>query len=69
MDPPQQSVEPALSSSGEMIEARFELNPSSGIIAIKYGVETNTINGIQKARAHSGGSTNAVKGRSTRWIA
>ncbi len=69
MDPPQQSVEPALSSSGEVIEARFELNPNSGFIAIKYGVETNTLHGIQKGRAHSGGSTNAVKERSTRWIA
>jgi hypothetical protein len=67
MDPPQQSVEPALPSSREVIEARFELNPDSGTFAIKYGVETNTLLGIQYA--HSGGSANAVEERSTRWIA
>jgi hypothetical protein len=69
MDPPQQSVEPALSSSGEMIEASFKLDPRCSAGPIKYGVETNTLHGIQKARAHSGGSTKAVKERSTRWIA
>jgi hypothetical protein len=69
MDPPQQSVEHALPSSGEIIEARYELNPYSVTSSIKYGVQTNTISGFQKGRAHSGGSTNAVKGRSTRWIA
>lgn len=69
MDPPQQSVEPALPSSGEIIETRFELNQRSVTSTIKYGVETNSLHGIQKARAHSGGSTNAVKGRSTIWIA
>ena len=69
MDPPQQSIEPALPSSGEIIETRFELDPHSATSGIKYGVETNTVHGIQKARAHSGGSTNAVKERSTRWIA
>jgi hypothetical protein len=73
MDPPQQSVEPAVPVSGEVIEARYELHTHSSGIAIKYGVETNTLpntfSGIQKARAHSGGSTNAVKERGTRWIA
>ncbi|MFZ0301928.1 MAG: zf-HC2 domain-containing protein [Terracidiphilus sp.] len=69
IDPPQQSIEPAVPSSGEIIETRFELNSPSVTGSIKYGVETNTVHGIQKARAHSGGSTNAVKGRSTRWIA
>ena len=81
--PPQQSVEPALPVSGEIIEVRFELNSGSPTSTIKYGVETNTLSntvqntfsGIQKARAHSGGSKNAVgsrnavKDRSTRWIA
>ncbi len=69
MDPPQQSVQPALPSSGEILETRLELNLHSGTFAIKFGVETNTLPGIQKARAHSGGSTNAIKERSTRWIA
>ncbi len=67
MDPPQQSVEHALPGSGEMIEARYELNPRSVASSIKYEVETNTISGFQYA--HSGGSANAIEGRSTRWIA
>jgi hypothetical protein len=69
MDPPQQSVQPALSGSGEIIETRFELNPNCRTSIIKYGVETNILLGIQNGRTHSGGSTNAVKERSTRWIA
>jgi hypothetical protein len=67
MDPPQQSVEHAIPSSGEMMDARFNLNPHSGPSIIKYGVETNTFPSIRYA--HSGGSTNAVKEGSTRWIA
>jgi hypothetical protein len=73
MDPPQQSIQPPAPNSGEIIETRYELNTHSVTGAIKYGVETNsfpsTFSGIQKARAHSGGSTNAGKGRSTIWIA
>jgi len=69
MDPPQQSIQPAQPSTGEIIETRFELNTHSVTSAIKYGVETNMLHGIQKGRAHSGGSTNAGKGRSTIWIA
>jgi len=69
IDPPQQSIEPALPSFGEIIEARLELNPHSFASTIKYGLKTNTLHGIQKARAHSGGSTNAVNERSTSWIA
>jgi hypothetical protein len=68
IDPPQQSVQRSLPGSGEIIETRFELNPQSPTNAIKHGVETNTIPDIQKARAHFGGSTNAVDERSTRWI-
>ncbi|HUB53459.1 MAG TPA: zf-HC2 domain-containing protein [Terracidiphilus sp.] len=67
-DPPQQSVRRTLPDSGEMIETRFELNTPSRTSNIKFGVETNTFSGIQKARAHLGGSTNAVDERSTRWI-
>jgi hypothetical protein len=69
MDPPQQSVEPALSGSGEMIQTRFELDSHSGASTLKCVLETNSLHGIQKARAHSGGSTNAVIERSTAWIA
>ena len=69
MDPPQQSIQSATPNSGEIIETRFELNSHSVTSAIKYGVETNVLHGIQKGRAHSGGSTNAGKGRSTIWIA
>jgi hypothetical protein len=67
MDPPQQSVEHAVPGSGEIFEARFELNPRSGGSTIKYGVETNTFPSIQYA--HSGGSANVVDGRGTKWIA
>jgi hypothetical protein len=73
MDPPQQSIQPAIPGSGEVIETRYEINTHSVTSAIKYGVQTNTLqnrfSGIQKGRAHSGGSTNAGKGRSTVWIA
>lgn len=69
MDPPQQSVEPAVPNSGEFIDTRFELNPHSGASSVRHGIETNTLHGIQKARAHSGGSTNAVDERSTEWTA
>ena len=67
IDPPQQSVEPALPSSGEMIETRFERNPRSTKSIIKYGVQTKTLPGIQYA--HSGGSMNAANERSNRWTA
>jgi hypothetical protein len=72
MDPPQQSVEPADPSSGEIFEARFEQNPNSGSSSVesssvKFGVETNTLLGIQCA--HSGSSADAVEGRGTKWIA
>lgn len=78
MDPPQQSVRHANPVSGEIVEASLKLNPHSGASAIEYGVETNTIpntfRGINKVRAHSGGSRNAMSGNavkegSNRWIA
>ncbi len=69
MDPPQQSVEPALPSSGELIETRFDLNARAGVGPIKYGVETNKLSSIQKVRAHSKGSRNAVKEGSKTWTA
>ena len=67
-DTPQQSVKRTLPGSGEFIETRFELNTHSSTGNIKFGVEHDTISSIQKARAHFGGSTNAVVERSTRWI-
>jgi hypothetical protein len=69
MDPPQQSVQPAVPASGEILETRFDINPPSRTSLIKYGVQTKKHPGIQEGRAHSGTSTNAVVGRSTRWIA
>jgi hypothetical protein len=67
-DQPQQSVQRTLPDSGDFVETRFELNTHSRTSNNKFGVETNTISGIQKARAHFGGSTNAVVERGTRWI-
>jgi hypothetical protein len=74
IDPPQQSVEPALPGSGEILETRFEFKPDSGAVTNKFGVETNKFLATQKGRAHFGGSKNAVtgnavEGRSTEWIA
>ncbi len=69
MDPPQQSVEPALLNSGEIIETRFDLNPHPKTSSTRKGVLTGTLLGIHEGRAHSGGSRNAVEERSTRWIA
>jgi hypothetical protein len=76
---PQQSVEPAIPISGEEIEARLELNDGSQNSTINYGVDTNTLLGIQNGRRHFGGSVNAIQGnavernaverRSTKWIA
>jgi hypothetical protein len=68
MDPPQQSVQRTQPVSGEIIETRFEIDTHSRNNTSKFRVETNTLSGIQKARAHFGGSTNAVDERSTRWI-
>jgi hypothetical protein len=74
IDPPQQSVEPALPIPGEEIEASLELHKNSPANTLRYGVETNELLGIQNGLAHFGGSLNtvernAVEKRSTKWIA
>jgi hypothetical protein len=69
IDPPQQTVEHARPGSGEVVEAGYKLSPRSSNGTIKYGVEINSFPSILKGRTHSGGSTNAVKERSTQWIA